>query len=226
MEDNKTAPTESKVLTVLTRARKDLWNAHVSGITACILNPVRDFILDPLFAMSAILLPALTRAIPGSDNVLSRVISFGIHYGLHFVYRPVPAEEIDMRRRASQDIRINNKAGIQLPTFKPPSDLASAFRGAIAFSVSAIADVVSVCLDRKKMQKWFEALTEFKAYLDVSGVASELEEAIYKPLLRGRLLDNIKILNDIQEEMYADRCRKISTYSAEDIQTPIQEGKR
>jgi hypothetical protein len=53
-----------------------------------------------------------------------------------------------------------------------------------------------------------------------------VEEAIYKPLLRGRLLDNIKMLNDIQEEMYAGRCHKISTYSAEEIKAPIQEGKR
>jgi hypothetical protein len=220
------APTESKVLTVLTQARKDLWNSHVTGITAWILDPVRDFILDPLFAISSILLPPLTSIIPGSDIVLSRIISFGIHYGLHFFYRPVPQDEIDMRRRASQDMLINNKAGIRLPTYKPPSDLASSFRGAIAFAVSAIADVVSVCMDRKKMTKWFQTLTEFKAYMDASGVGGELEEAIYKPLLRGRLLDNIKTLNDIQEEMYADRCQKISTYSAKEIQIPIQEGKR
>jgi hypothetical protein len=115
---------------------------------------------------------------------------------------------------------------MQLPTFKPPSDLISAFRGAFAFTESAIADVVKVCMDRKKMFKWSQTLTEFKGFLNVSGVGGELEEAIYKPLLRGRLMDNIKMLNDIQEEMYAGRCQKISTYSAEEIQTPIQEGKR
>lgn len=34
----------------------------------------------------------------------------------------------------------------------------------------------------KKIMKWFEAVTEFKAYLDMSGVGDELQEAIYKPL--------------------------------------------
>jgi hypothetical protein len=228
MEDNTSAPapTESKVLAVLTQARKDLWNAQVTGITACILEPVRDFILDPLLAICSVLLPPITSFIPGSDTLLSSIISFGIHYGLHVIYRPVPQDEIDMRRRASEDILISNKAGIKLPTFKPPSDLASAFRGAIAFIESAIADVIKVCMDRKKMSKWLQTGTEFKAYMDVSGVGGELEEAIYKPLVRGRLLDNVKILNDIQEEMYAGRCQKISTYSAEEIQAPIQEGKR
>jgi hypothetical protein len=228
MEDNANTPpsTESKVLTVLTQARKDLWNAHVTGITACILEPVRDFVLDPLLAICSVLLPPLTSFVPGSDVVLARITSFFVHNGLHIIYRPVPQDEIDMRRRASQDMRINNKAGIQLPTFKPPSDIVSAFRGAFAFTESAIADVIKVCMDRKKMFKWSQTLTEFKGFLNVSGVGGELEEAIYKPLLRGRLMDNIKMLNDIQEEMYAGRCQKICMYSAEEIQTPIQEGKR
>jgi hypothetical protein len=34
------------------------------------------------------------------------------------------------------------------------------------------------------MAKWFQTGTEFKEYMDVSGVGdSELEEAIYKPLV-------------------------------------------
>jgi hypothetical protein len=41
MEDKKNAPTESKVLQVLRRVKNDLMNARVTGITACILNPVR-----------------------------------------------------------------------------------------------------------------------------------------------------------------------------------------
>jgi hypothetical protein len=195
------------------------------GWIAWILDPVRDFFLDPLFAMGSILLPPLANTIPGADRILSFLISCSL-YGMRLMYR-VPAEaDLDLRKTARQDMLINNKAGIHLPTFKPPSDVASAFRGAVAFTVSAMADVVSCCMDRKKMAAWFEALTEFKGYLDASGVGSELEEAIYKPLVRGRLLDNVKILNDIQEKMYVDRCQAVSTFSAEEIQRPIQEGKR
>lgn len=131
-----------------------------------------------------------------------------------------------MRQRARQDLIVNNKAGLRLPKFKPPSDFASAFRGAVAFTTSVVADIVSVVMDRKKMAKWFETLAEFKAYLDASGVGGELEESIMKPLWRGRLLDNIKMLNDVQEKMYADRCRTINTFSAEDVAGPILEGQR
>jgi hypothetical protein len=60
--------------------------------------------------------------------------------------------------------------------------LASAIRGALAFIISATADTVGTIMDRQKMMKWFEAVTEFKAYLDMSGVGDELQEAIYKPL--------------------------------------------
>lgn len=183
--------------------------------------------LDPLFAIGSILLPTLVDA----NSTADRVLAFGIAcstFVIRMIYRGPSCEAVanDMRQIARHDRMVNNKAGIKLPTYKPPSDVASAFRNAIAFLVSAMTDVISVCMDKKKMGKWFEALTEFKGYLDSSGVGSELEEAIYKPLVRGRLLDNAKILNDIQEEMYADRCRTISTYSAEEIQDPIQKGKR
>ena len=55
------------------------------------------------------------------------------------------------------------------------------------------------------MKKWSDAIGQMKAYWDASGVGGEIEEAWIKPLLRGRLLDNLKILNDIQEQQDADR---------------------
>jgi hypothetical protein len=137
-----------------------------------------------------------------------------------------PSLEIDLRRNAKNDILITGKAGIRRLPFTPPSDIASAFRVAVAFVVSVTADLVGTIMDRKKMTKWFEAITEFKAYLDMSGVGEELEEAIMKPLMRGRLLDNVKILNDIQEIMYADRCQAINESSPEDLKEPLLEGRR
>lgn len=44
-----------------------------------------------------------------------------------------------------------------------------------------------------------------KAYLNATGVGDELQEGIMKPLLRGRLFDNLKMLNDVQEEIDIDR---------------------
>jgi hypothetical protein len=163
---------------------------------------------------------------------MAKFIHTAIFGPMRYMYllQPHPKEEnpreLDLRSAARNDLIVTNKANLHVPKFKPPSDLVSAVRGAIAFTLSVTADLVGAVLDHKKMKKWFEALTEFKAYLDVSGVGSELEEAMMKPLLRGRLLDNVKILNDIQEKFYVDRCAQIKKYSAEDLKGPIEEGQR
>jgi len=200
-----------------------MWNAPLSGVPALVLDPWREFVLDPSFAIVSIILPPMTRH-PRIDNIMSHIIYY-LLAPLRLLYRAPPDDVIDLRLNAKNDIIINSKAGIRV-AFRPPSDMASAFRGALAFVVSATADIIGTIMDRKKMTKWFECLTEFKAYLDLSGVGDELEEAIYKPLMRGRLLDNIKILNDCQEIMYADRCQAICQCPPEDLKDDIVEGKR
>jgi hypothetical protein len=167
-----------------------------------ILRSDSRFFLDPCFGIWSIVLPSLLGN--GHVDPVAAKILYGIMFPLRLAYPP--SCEIDLRRTARNDILITGKAGIHsiLP-LQPPSDIASAFRGAVAFAVSVTADLVGTIMDRKKMTKWFQAITEFKAYLDMSGVGEELEEAIMKPLLRGRLLVNVKILNDVQETMYADR---------------------
>ena len=143
----------------------------------------------------------------------------------------MPAEptDIDLRRNAGNDLIVTNK-GLRdrhrhrVKFARPPSDLTSAIRGAIAFGLSATADLVSVMMDRSKMTQWWESFNEFNAFLDASGVGDELEEAISKPLWSGRLLTNVKILNDIQEEMYVDRAKKIDTIPQ--VRDSLHEGKR
>lgn len=203
---------------------KDMWNAPLSGVPAIILGPYRDFVLDPSFAIVSIILPPMTRH-PKLDSIMAHIIWY-LLAPLRLLYRAPPESMTrDLRLNAKNDIIINSKAGIRVP-FRPPSDLVSAFRGAFAFVISATADLVGTFMNPVKMRKWFEAVTEFKAYLDLSGVGDELEEAIYKPLMRGRLLDNIKILNDCQEIMYADRCQEINECSAEELKDDIVQGKR
>jgi len=150
---------------------------------------------------------------------------------LSCVYR-VPPVVTDLRRRARNDLLVTNKEqaaalggrrGV-IPFARPPSDLVSFVRGAIAFGLSVTADLVSAVLDRSKMAQWWEALVEFNAFLVASGVGNELQEAITKPLWSGRLLDNMKILNDIQEVMYVDRPRKIATIP--DVRDALHEGTR
>jgi hypothetical protein len=86
--------------------------------------------------------------------------------------------------------------------------LNSAVRGAFAFTCSAAADVIGAFIDPQKMKKWMSSLGQFRAFLHSSGVGTELEESMMKPLFRGRLLDNIKILNDIQEMKDEDRAAR------------------
>jgi hypothetical protein len=47
-----------------------------------------------------------------------------------------------------------------------------------------------------------------------------------KPLLRGRLLDNFKILNDIQEQYHADRVAVTVCCERETIEQELKDGKR
>lgn len=206
-----------------THIQQDMWNAPLEGPSAIVLGPWRDFVLDPSFAIVSIILPPMTRH-PKLDHFMANLLYY-LLAPLRFLYPPQEDDVVDLRLNAKNDIIINSKAGIRV-AFRPPSDLVSAFRGALAFVISATADIVGTFMDRKKMIKWFEAVTEFKAYLDLSGVGDELEEAIYKPLVRGRLLDNIKILNDIQEIMYAERNKELCEYTVEELQEPILLGKR
>jgi hypothetical protein len=201
-------PKTTRVMRVLTNGRKDLWNSyypiHMFGI---LLNPYRDFILDPLFAIGTILVPPIVTYIDNMyvDYTISYILSTSI-YVMKFFYRPIIMEEhMNLRQTAKQDFIINTKASYQLPKYHPPSDIVSAFRGMIAFTLSVSADIVSLIVDRNKMMKWMETLTELKSYLDASGVSNELDESIIKPLYSGRLLDNLKILSDIQGNMYKDR---------------------
>jgi hypothetical protein len=205
-------PKTTLVMRTLTKGRKDLWNSYYPhSIFRHILNPYRDFILDPLFAIGTIILPAFVVYVHNQqystyiDNLLSHVLSVSI-FMMKFFYRPMIIEEhMNLRSMAKQDFMINTKAAYHIPKYHPPSDMVSAFRAAIAFVLSVSADVVSLMIDNSKMMKWMETLTELKSYLDASGVSNELNESIIKPLYSGRLLDNLKILCDIQTKLYANR---------------------
>jgi hypothetical protein len=182
-------------------------------------------------AVTSILLPPLVARYPYSAPLVRGWIGCQL-YTLRTIYR-IPAggagassrsRSLDIRSRAADDFL---HGGVyQLPAFQPPSDLKSAFRGFIAFSLSALADIVSMILDSKKMTKWFQAIAEFKAYLDVSGLGGDLDEAVYRPMMRGRLLDNLKILHDVQLKLYADRCERLNVISSDKIKCAILEGKR
>jgi hypothetical protein len=51
-------------------------------------------------------------------------------------------------------------------------------------------------------------------------------QTLMKPLLRGRLMDDFKMLNDIQEQCYADRVVKTVCCERETIDKELKDGKR
>ena len=226
-------PQTTLVMRTLTKGRKDLWNSHYPhAIFRHVLNPYRDFILDPLFGIGTILLPPIVvyvhdRYTTYIDHIVSHALSISI-FIMKFFYRPIVIEEhMNLRSTAKQDFMINTKAAYHLPKYHPPSDIVSAFRGAIAFVLSVSADIVSLMIDNSKMMKWMETLTELKSYLDASGVSSELDESIIKPLYSGRLLDNLKILSDIQTKLYSNRHINIAQITnIDDLKDSILIGHR
>jgi hypothetical protein len=125
-----------------------MWNDPLSGYSAIILEPYRDFVLDPSFAIANIsILPPVTRH-PHVDSVFSTVLYY-LLAPLRELYRAPTEDAFDLRDKARNDIIIDSKAGIGVP-FRPPSDLASAIRGALAFIISATADTVGTIMDRQK----------------------------------------------------------------------------
>ena len=229
--DHATAP--SPLRTVLTQARSDLWSAH-PFIFGSIFNPLRDFVFDPALAISCVLLPPLLNNAPTIDKLAATTLQYTLFLPIKALYCHVPHKDPAITDRslrgASRDAILHTGPNMgKMPKYQPPSDLRSAFQGGISFAVSAVGDIVGVMTNPKKMKKWVDALGQLKSYLDASGVGDELEEAMMKPMLRGRLLDNLKILNDYQEIHDADRPQKAKLDvggDAKDIRQEIRDGHR
>lgn len=225
VDDVPEGTSHSEIHAVLTEGRMDVWNAH-PRILPFLFNPLREYLIDPALTLGTIALPPLANLVPHADAIIAQILKaliLPLKYLYSFLPGPDDEGQFDLRRNAKNDIL---RAPGRPAMVRPPSDLYSAFRSAIAFACSAAADVIGAIMDRQKMKKWLEAIYQFKAYLDATGVGDELEEAMLKPMLRGRLLDNVKILNDIQEQTDADRYERVEKCGQKDIEDELKEGKR
>ncbi|KAL9179136.1 hypothetical protein ACHAXT_000178 [Thalassiosira profunda] len=216
----------SPLRTVLAEARSNLWSAQPLTCHA-IFDPLRDFVFDPALAVAAVLLPPLLGGRPGLEKFIANFLRVAIFVPLKTVYCRFPETASD---GGGDNARAAARGAVLYgaPTYKPPSDTKSSFIGAISFAVGAITDVIGLVFNPQKMKKWIDSMSQLKGYLDASGVGDELEEAITKPLLRGRLLDNLKILNDIQERQDADRHveSQLKGDGAGDMEREVREGHR
>lgn len=196
----------SSVQVSLTTARRVLWKGQPLKPLAWALNPCRVFVFDPMLAIQVALLPLM---VPTSiDPYLAACVDvLGISL-LSCLYLQKKEENAAADGSNCDVVRNAAKTAIIQPSVvavRPPTDFQAAFQGAVSFVTSAIGDVAGLISNPKKFQGWVAALGQFNTFLQQSGVGGEMEEAIQKPLLGGRLLDNFKILNDIQEIHHSDR---------------------
>lgn len=212
----------------LTASRRVLWQGNPATCVRWFLNPLRLYVFDPMLAIHSVLLPLV---LPISlDPVMARIVDallIPLLKRLYCVQTAAPEENVldggdDVARMAKSSI-LHHPTVVRI---ERPTDIQSSFIGAVSFIISAIGDVAGILTNPKKFQGWVEALSQFNTFLESTGVAAEMQEAIQKPLLRGRLLDNFKILNDIQELHYVDRVRKARDENGDGLQDDIARGHR
>jgi Lipase (class 3) len=198
----------SRTKEVLLGARRDLWKAHLPHY----LDPFREFVLDPPLKFWTIVLPPVANYLR-ADGFIATFITYTSLGSLRIFLRVCGTGPINPRTTARRLLLRPNP-----PRFKPPSEYASSFTAFLAFTFSASADLVGALLSSRKMRSWMGAIGNFRAYLHASGVGAQLEDAMINPLYQGRLLDNFKMLHDIQEMQVADR---IACVKDESLDTSI-----
>lgn len=168
-------PPPSALCAVLLQARQDLWSAHPRFL-AVVLDPLREYIVDPSLAISFILLPALLS--PKLDALLAKLVSYTSLVVIHFLYSHTHYQESadDNVRDAAKNALLHGSTRKVRVLLKPPSDWESAFQGAVSFTVSAIGDILGLFANPQKMRSWFDAMAQFNGFLEASGVGAELQE--------------------------------------------------
>ena len=172
--------TITKTGAAFSNGRRALWGGNPPVVLGFILNPLRIYVFDPALTINAILFPL---ALPSKlDPFFAKSFEFLCLPVLKCLYCIPPEKDPSMSSAARSTI-------LHQPTMvpvKPPSDIQSAFIGSVSFLCSAIGDVAGILTNPKKFQGWVEALGQFNSFLESTGVADEMTEAIQKPLLRGR----------------------------------------
>jgi len=198
---------------VLTQARRDLWSAQPWWPLGFVLRPIRLFVWDPWLAITSILVPPLVPSVV--DTALAHVCRYTTLPLIHVLYpktnMALASESSNQSSATTKTMQSTAKNTLLHTTphvvaLEPPSDLQSAFQGSVSFIISAIGDILGAFTNPSKLKGWTKAMAQFNGFLESSGVAAELQESLIKPLWQGRLLDNLKILNDIQLAQFANRA--------------------
>lgn len=221
----------SPVRIALANGREALKNAKLPGPLGFFINPISGNIVDPSLGVTSQLLPAITAVIPFADTVVAAGIGIPFE-AIRFGYGLLPFREdqdvADMREVATNNFTVDTEANsLLLPTVtKEPSSPVSLFRATIAFGMSATVDIVGALLNPLKVFRWTDAIVQFMSYASMSGVGGGLVDGLVKPALGGRLLDNLSILHQVQEENDHEIRQNVKENSTAKIRVEVKEGKR
>jgi hypothetical protein len=197
---HKTTDNESPTSVSLTTARRVLWKGHPIKLLSWFLDPLRIYVFDPVLAINSVFMPVILPRSIDPIFALSVDMVVPILRLLYIQKLEDPNDFVSATRNAI--------VGPSVVVVRPPSDFQSAFQGGVSFICSAIGDFAGILTNPKKYTGWMSSLTQFNTFLKSTGVQAEMEEAIQKPLLYGRLMDNFKILNDIFEQHLSDRIER------------------
>jgi hypothetical protein len=171
---------------------------YAPAIVAWALQPLRVFVIDPTLAVQSVFLPLVVPTL--INPVVARCVDLITVPVLSILYPvdegPNKSSSSSSNSSSRDDVTKAAVKAISKPSVvavQPPSYLQSAFQGAVSFVCSAIGDIAGLMSNPKKFEGWISALGQFNTFLQQSGVGDEMEEAIQKPLLGGRLLDNFKV---------------------------------
>ncbi|CAB9511778.1 Sn1-specific diacylglycerol lipase [Seminavis robusta] len=205
----------------LTQARRIIWRGDPPMILKPVLLPLRIFLLDPIFNILSRLVPLFLPA--RIDKILTTILldylTIPVLRTLYVHHTPVMNKGGVFNEQLARNATRNVILQPTVVAIHPPTDIQSAFQGVVSFICSAIGDIAGIVTNPRKLTGWMTALRQFNTFLEQTGVGAELEEAIQKPLLQGRLLDNVKILSDIQKSDNDNHDRVLKAQKEDDYAT-------
>jgi uncharacterized RDD family membrane protein YckC len=187
---------ESEVRQALEQGRAHLQCVHATGITGLFFNPFRSLVLDPSLAVASAVVPPVVSVVPFVDGVAANIVRL-----------PFAVARI----------------GCNLVPF-------CEFIPQVPNLTDVAQNDISCTLDISKAVSQLNLVDSLRCVKNLSqslGItASDMLDDPLRDEYNGRLSDDLKILQRIQEDMRNDRWRETSRFQHMEIQNDINEGSR
>jgi len=187
---------ESEVRLALEQGRADLQCVHAKGITGLFFNPFRSLVLDPSLAVASAVVPPVINVVPFVDGVAANIVRLPFAVA-RFGCNLVPFCEFIPQVPNLTDVAQNDIL--------------------CTLGISKAASQLNLVDSLRCIKNLSQSL----------GItASDMLDDPLRDEYNGRLSDDLKILQRIQEDMRNDRWRETSRFQRMEIQNDINEGSR